>query len=94
MLIFNIKGKRGGIANVNMEAFKNIPVIFNFCEAETLVIQNVAVWGWIIAPNARVVGATGVIWGSIFVKSLSGSIQVNLGIPPICIYDTPVRYVY
>ncbi len=75
-----------------MEALKNIPVIFNFCGTTKLTIQSTAVRGWILAPQADVSGATGVIWGSVFLNSLAGSIQVNIGQVPICVSDAPVRF--
>lgn len=77
ILIFNIAGQTSGFLNLNLDGFLNIPVIFNFYEATSLTIAGVGVRGYIVAPYANVRDATGVVWGSVYVNSLTGSLQIN-----------------
>ena len=65
-------------------------VIFNFSEATAVRISGVAFRGSVIAPNANIVDATGVVWGSTFVKSMTGPIQINLK-PLTCIKPALIK---
>ena len=78
ILVFNIFGKASGIRSMNQEVLSNYTVIFNFPEATTLDIRDVGVRGLILAPYANISNATGVVWGNVYARELTGPIQVNL----------------
>lgn len=77
VIVMNIRGETSGFFNMNLEGLAGIPVIWNFFTAKTLTITGVAVHGYVVAPFADVVGATGVIHGSVYLNSMTGSIQIN-----------------
>ncbi|KAI3659413.1 hypothetical protein MP638_000172 [Amoeboaphelidium occidentale] len=78
VIVFNIPGNPSGLVSHNQEGLKDMNVIFNFYQASSLTIKEIAVRGWVLAPHADINGPTGVIHGSVYAKSLTGSIQINL----------------
>lgn len=78
-LIFNVEGTTTGLSSIDLSALEPIAdhVLWNFCCATSLEINDVAVWGSILAPDASVNGGNGVINGQLFAKSFNGSTQSN-----------------
>ena len=78
-IIFNVFGNVSGFANIDLSALQSVAnrVIWNFCEAHTLYVTNVSVWGTILAPYADVIGTSGVIQGQLFANSFNGTTQSN-----------------
>ena len=87
-IVFNIKGSAAGLSNMNMEVLAKYNVIFNFYEATSVRIGGIAVRGSVIAPNANIADATGVIWGAVYAKSMTGPCQINLK-PLNCVRQAP-----
>ena len=78
LIVFNIRGANASLKNMNMEALAPFNVMFNFPDAAYVDIKGIAVRGGVLAPNAELKDATGVIWGPTYVKSMTGPIQINL----------------
>ena len=78
-VIINVQGDNFHLADIDLEGFKGIAdhVIWNFCDATTVYIHDVVVWGSILAPHAHIVGGNGAINGHVFAKSFEDSTQVN-----------------
>ncbi|MDC8757160.1 choice-of-anchor A family protein [Janthinobacterium fluminis] len=79
-LIFNISGKDAIGFNQNgvgLDGFKDYNVLFNFYEATHLNLQNVGVYGSLLAPLATVTGGGGQINGNVIVGNWASNIQVN-----------------
>jgi hypothetical protein len=75
-----------------MELLQSYHVIFNFYQAKKVTINQVAVRGSVLAPYAAIHDATGVIWGSVYAKSMSGPIQLNWVPFPCEMEDGVVKY--
>lgn len=75
--MFNVPGRDSGIINQNQEQLQYYQVIFNFYEAKSLIINGVGVRGYVLAPYADINGPGGVVWGSVYAKSLRGPLQLN-----------------
>lgn len=77
--VVNVSGRKiqwsGGQSLIGTDKQK---VIFNFHQADTLIIQNIAILGSILAPKAYVNFVTGVQDGQMICKSLEGMGQFNL----------------
>ena len=78
LILVNIRGTSAAMKLMNMEAFAAYNVLFNFPQATQLEINGIAVRGGILAPFATSLNATGAIWGPVYIKLLSGPIQINL----------------
>lgn len=79
-LIFNISGKDAIGFNQNgvgLNGFDKYNVLFNFYEASNLNLQNVGVYGSILAPLATVTGNGGVVNGQVIVGNWLSNVQVN-----------------
>ncbi|MGB9992047.1 choice-of-anchor A family protein [Pseudoduganella rhizocola] len=79
-LIFNISGKDAIGFNQNgvgLNGFDKYNVLFNFYEATNLNLQNVGVYGSILAPLATVTGNGGVVNGQVIVGNWLSNVQVN-----------------
>lgn len=79
-LIFNISGKDAIGFNQNgvgLNGFDKYNVLFNFYEATNLNLQNVGVYGSILAPLATVTGSGGVVNGQVIVGNWLSNVQVN-----------------
>jgi len=83
-VIINMFGSTCDIAAVNIVAPNPEKVLFNFPEAETLVIRNTDVQGTVFAPYADVSG-TGVINGVTVAKNFNSRIQQNNGACGVCL---------
>lgn len=79
-LIFNISGKNAIGFNQNgvgLNGFDKYNVLFNFYEATNLNLQNVGVYGSILAPLATVTGSGGVVNGQVIVGNWLSNVQIN-----------------
>lgn len=79
-LIFNISGKNAIGFNQNgvgLNGFDKYNVLFNFYEATNLNLQNVGVYGSILAPLATVTGNGGVVNGQVIVGNWLSNVQIN-----------------
>jgi choice-of-anchor A domain-containing protein len=79
-LIFNISGKDAIGFNQNgvgLNAFDKFNVLYNFYEATNINLQNVGVYGSILAPLATVTGSGGVVNGNVIVGNWLSNVQVN-----------------
>jgi choice-of-anchor A domain-containing protein len=85
VIVFNVYGKQTGFDAVNMEALKDLPVIFNFPDAETVTVKYTAVRGMILAPYARIEAFSGEIYGKVVAKSYNGgALGISLGASLSC----------
>ena len=78
-IVFNVRGEVSGFNNIDLSALSRVPckIVWNFCDAKTLYISGVAVWGTILAPYADVQGGPGVHHGHLFANSFNGTTQSN-----------------
>ncbi|AKU22358.1 choice-of-anchor A family protein [Massilia sp. NR 4-1] len=79
-LVFNVSGKNAIGFNQNgvgLDGFKDYNVVYNFYESQKLNIQNVGVYGSILAPLATVTGNGGQINGNVIVGNWLSNVQVN-----------------
>lgn len=78
-IIININGQIVTMSSHNQDSATDLPIYFNFFEAQILTIQNIAVRGNILAPHASINNAMGVTWGSIYARTMTGPMQINIG---------------
>lgn len=67
-MVFNVRGGPAcAVKEMNMEALRPYApmILWNFCEATTIDIHGVGVYGSILAPTADISNATGVVWGQV-----------------------------
>jgi len=99
VIVFNVAGSQCGFHNLNMfnlEPFKN-KILWNFPHCTHMTILNTAIMGSVLAPQADVRGATGLIFGTMIVKvfhvgyffefyweQFNGCSHLPPQIPPIC----------
>lgn len=78
-VVFNVSGAVSGFKNMGMWDLQGLEskVLFNFYEATDVSISGVAVLGSILAPNAKITGTNGVIWGTTIADSWQGMTQQN-----------------
>ncbi len=79
VVVINISGQNvswTGGASVTGTSKEN--VIYNFYEAQNITIQGIAVLGTILAPRASVDFVSGVQYGQMICKNLTGQGQFNL----------------
>jgi choice-of-anchor A domain-containing protein len=81
-VLINVSGDISGLTGMGMlypEAFSD-KVLFNFYEADTLLLDGVGIRGSILAPNARVTGAYGEYsgWGNIDGTLIAGSYNAHI----------------
>jgi len=80
-VLVNINGTTGGFTNANftLNGVDASHVLYNFPQATTLTLQNVAIQGSILAPSAAINFTAGVINGTLVGASLNGGGQSNSG---------------
>ncbi len=79
-LIFNVSGADAIGFNQNgvgLDGFKDYNVVFNFYESTHLNLQNIGVYGSLLAPLATVTGGGGQINGNVVVGNWASNVQVN-----------------
>ena len=78
-LIINVHGNIFNLANIDLSALGNIAdkILWNFCYTNTLYINDIVVWGSILAPHTNIIGRIGAINGQVISKNFLDSIQVN-----------------
>ncbi len=80
-VLVNIDGTTGGFTNANftLNGVDASHVLYNFPQATTLTLQNVAIQGSILAPSAAIDFTAGVINGTLVGASLNSGGQANSG---------------
>jgi len=80
-VLVNIDGTTGGFTNASftLNGVDASHVLYNFPQAMTLTLQQVAIQGSILAPSAAIDFTAGVINGTLVGASLSGGGQSNAG---------------
>lgn len=76
-LIFNITGNTGGFNAAGIAATLGYNVLFNFSQATQIALNNVGVFGSVLAPYASAFGAMGQINGNVAVNNWFAGIQIN-----------------
>ncbi|WP_019605294.1 choice-of-anchor A family protein [Teredinibacter turnerae] len=81
-VLINITGDvpgNTGLANMSLEALKPYRerVLFNFYEATTLELKNIAVQGSVLAPKADILNPTGDLHGTVIAKSWHGPMHLD-----------------
>ncbi|WP_298234079.1 choice-of-anchor A family protein [uncultured Azohydromonas sp.] len=76
-LIFNVSGATAGFQSVGLQDFAAYNVLFNFVDATEITLNNVGVFGSILAPLASINGGNGQINGNVVVKDWNSNIQIN-----------------
>lgn len=64
-------------------------IIWVLCDASYANFSSVGLYGTIIAPGADVVASSGNIWGNLYVRSLTGSFQINYVPNTVCQFVPP-----
>lgn len=76
-LIFNVTGNVGGFNAAGIAATLGYNVLFNFSQATQIALNNVGVFGSVLAPYATAIGAMGQINGNVAVNNWFAGIQIN-----------------
>ena len=78
-VILNVSGDYSGFSNMGMNTLANFSdnVLFNFFDAEELLINGVGVEGSILAPFARVSANNGQLEGTMVAASVDGSMEYH-----------------
>jgi len=76
-LIFNVSGNSGGFQSVGMPAFTGYNVLFNFNQATQIALNNVGVFGSVLAPYATATGGSSMIDGNVVVNNWLAGTQVH-----------------
>ena len=78
-VVFNISGETAGLTNMSLSSLTDHhdKVLFNFYEAQQLILAGIGVEGSVLAPFAEVNNPQGVIHGQLIADSWDGMMQVN-----------------
>lgn len=76
-LIFNVTGNVGGFNAAGLAATLGYNVLFNFSQATQIALNNVGVFGSVLAPYATAFGSFGQINGNVAVNNWFAGIQIN-----------------
>ncbi len=95
-IIINVDGSSASLSNFAMILTGGVSarnILFNFYQAQSIFISNIAVEGSILAPHARITFPSGQMNGQLVAYSFTGSGQIN-HVPNSgsCIPTTPTDY--
>ncbi len=78
-VVLNVDALQAGLVNVDLQSFAPYRqnLLFNFFEAEELLLNEVDIEGSILAPNAEVNASEGLLNGSIIANSWDGSMALG-----------------
>lgn len=76
-ILINVSGATAGLTNMGMAqlAAYSDRILFNFYEAENLILSGIGVEGSILAPLADIHNAQGVISGTLIASSFDGTME-------------------
>lgn len=76
-LIFNVSGSAAGFNAAGIGATLGYNTLFNFNQATQIALNNVGVFGSVLAPYATAIGAMGQINGNVVVNNWFAGIEVH-----------------
>jgi choice-of-anchor A domain-containing protein len=79
-VLINISGNSASVSNVSLRGFETnrSRTLYNFYEASVLEFADISIQGSVLAPDADIVGVSGVLYGTVIAGSWIGSMALKM----------------